>query len=319
MANETSSAPSTAPITSSTTETTQTQTGATVPVAKELTQALADPSLSTTEKKEITKRIKELTLKVDGKTFKESIPFEVDEGSEAEEYMKKHLQLAKLGQKRAQYAKTLESEVSDFFQKLKEDPRAILSDPTIGIDLKKLANSIIQEEIENSKKSPEQLEKEKLQKELKQMKDEREQEKQKAEQQEIERLTQSAYTTYENNIIKTIDAAKDLPKSTYVVKKFADYMMAGLKMNADLSPEDVLPLVRADISNDIKQMFSSSPDEMLEAMIGKDRLNNVRRKNLEKAKKALPTAPLKTLRDVPGQKSDDKPEKKIPYRQFFKL
>lgn len=286
---------------------------------KDAKEALKDPNLSKVEKKEIKQKIRELTLKVDGKTYKESIPFDVEAGSEAEEYLKRQLQMAKMGNNRAQYAKSLESEVADFFQKLKDDPRSVLSDPNIGVDLKKFANSIIEEEIANSKKSPEQLEKEKLQKELKQIRDEREKEKKDSEQRELERLTQTAYQNYETNIIKTIDTAKDLPKSAYVVKKFADFMVTGLQMGADLSPEDVLPLVRAEISNDIKQMFSASPDEMLEAMLGKDRIAKMRKKSIEKAKINPQTAPLKGVRDVANPNLPKKEEPKINYKQFFKL
>jgi anti-sigma28 factor (negative regulator of flagellin synthesis) len=282
---------------------------------QELQDQLQDPSLSKEEKKEIKQKIKELTLKVDGKVIKEALPFEVDpDNKEMVDYLTKQLQMAKMSHNRSKYAKTLEDEISQFFQSLKTDPESVLSDPNIGIDLEKFAAKIIEKKIEQSKKTPEQIEKEKMAEELKALKAEREKEKEEAKKRDLERQEREAYTNYEQGIIKAIDSAKDLPKSSYVVKKFADYLHSALEKGYDLTPEDVLPLVRQEIANDIKQMFEASPDEMVENFLGKDRLNKLRKKNLERAKEGV--SPLRELKDVAVEKGDQ-PKKKISYKEFF--
>lgn len=280
-----------------------------------LEEQAADPSLSKEEKKEIKKQISKLKLKIDGAEVEETLPFEIPDDPKAVEYMKKQLQMAKMGNKRAQYAKTLETDIKDFFENLRKNPRGVLSDPTIGLDLKELASQILNEEIENSKKTPEQIEREKLENELKKLKEERETEKKEAQEKAFETQTKQAYQEYEQGIIRAIDESKDLPKSAYVIKKFADFLLTGIEAGIPLSPSDVVELVREDLRNDMKSMFDASPDEMVESFLGKERLTKMRRKTVEKAKEVNP---LSTVKDVGKTLIKPKEEKKVNYRDFFK-
>ena len=217
------------------------------------------------------KRIKQLKLKVDGKEYNENLPFEIDEDEKTIEYLTKQLQMAKMGQTRASEKAQLEKEVNAFIKALKENPRELLSDPNLGIDLKALAAGIIEEDIANSKKSPEQVEREKLEKELKRLQDERSKEKEEFEQREFERLQQQEFERYDVLMTQALEKA-DVPKTPYVIKKMADYMLLGLQNNLDLTPEDVVPLVREEMHNDLKEMFSVMPDEVLEQIVGKDEI-----------------------------------------------
>ena len=183
-----------------------------------------------------------MKLKVDGREFEESLPFEVEEGSEAEEYLRKNLQMSKMGQSRAQQYSNLEKEVKNFIEELRKNPRKILSDPAIGLDVKDLARQIIEEEIENSKKSPEQLKAEKLEAEIKALKEEKEKEAKQRREEEFERLKTQQIERYDMLMEQALNKT-DLPKSPYVVKKMADYMLIGLQNGKDITPEDVPPLV----------------------------------------------------------------------------
>ena len=261
--------------------------------------------------------LKSMKLKVDGREFEESLPFEVEEGSEAEEYLRKNLQMSKMGQNRAQQYSTLEKEVKNFIEELRKNPRKILSDPAIGLDVKDLARQIIEEEIENSKKSPAQLEKEKLEAELKAIKEERENEKKLAQEQEFERLKTQQIERYDMLMEQALSKT-DLPKSPYVVKKMADYMLIGLQNGKDITPEDVLPLVREEIMEDIKSMFNVMPDEVLEKFIGKEKINSMRKRNLSKAKQNAATqAPTKTLDTAKAKEESKDTTKKQNFKDFF--
>lgn len=268
-------------------------------------------------KKEIA-RIKKLRLKVDGKDIDEDLPFDLPDDPKAREYMTRQLQLAKMGQNRAQQYSALEKEVVGFLNQLKTDPRKALSNPNIGLDLKKLAAEIIEEEISNSQKSPEQIRAEALEKQLQQLKEEREQEKQSAEERERERLTQQAYEQYDNQISAALDKG-DLPKSPYLVKKISDYLLSGLEKGIDVTVDDVMPLVKKEMVDDMQQLISSLPDEAVEQFIGKDLLNRLRKKNLAKAKAAPPQPVKSSIKDVTktGLKSDAKPIDKKSFKQFF--
>jgi len=270
-------------------------------------------------KKEQAKYLKSLKLKVDKGEIEEALPFEIPDTEEAREYMTKHLQLSKMGNKRAQEFSTLQKEVAEFINILKTNPKEALRNPNIGIDVKKLAADILEEEIENSKKSPEQVEKEKLELELKAIKEEREREKKDFETRELERLTDLEFQRYDDMISKAIEKTKDLPKSPYVVKKVAEYMMLGLQNNIDVTPDDVMKLVKDEIQNDIKEMFGAMPDEVVEQFLGKDRMSSMRKKNLAKAKSNPTTATKVVDSGNTAKPTSKKADKKQTYKEFFKL
>lgn len=261
-------------------------------------------------------RIRKLKLKVDGQEFDEELPFDIENNPEAIEYMTRQLQLSKVSQKRMAESSQLQKEVRTFLDELRKNPRKVLSDPSIGVDLKQIAVQILEEEVENSKKSPEQVEKERLENELKSLQEDRNREREEHRHREFERLQEVEYERYDTLMSKALEKS-DLPKSPYVVKKMADYMLLGLNEGIDVSPEDVLPLVREEIQNDIREMFTAMPDEVIEKIVGKEVFNRVRKKNVAKAKSA--PQPLKSaIKDSGSQKSQTTTSgEKKTFRDFF--
>src|ERR1035437_5983594 len=93
------------------------------------------------------------------------------------------------------------------------------------------------------------------------------------------------------------DPKKLLSNSTYGVdlkklaaQMIADYMLMGLKEGLDVTPEDVLPLVREEILEDIRQMAQAMPLETIEKLFGGDILTKIRKKNVSRAKSQPQTA-----------------------------
>ncbi len=252
---------------------------------------------------------RKIRLKVDGEEFDEEIDLN------DEDYLRKQLQLAKVSQKRMNEYASLEKEVRQFIDALKSDPKSVLSDPTLGLDLKKLAQSVIEEEIENSKKSPEQIEKEKLEAKLRALEDERKQEKEEQQRKEFERLEQQAAERYDVMMTKALEES-NLPKTPYIVKKIADYMYLGIQEGIDVTPSDVIPLVTEEVQNDIKQMFSVMPEDTVEQLIGNEVLGKLRKRRLAKAKPAPKS--LKTedtgASDKPAQTDA---QKRKTFKEFF--
>lgn len=283
----------------------------------ELQEIQADPNAPPAVKQAVAKRLKSLKLKVDGREIEESLPFEIDDTPENRDWMTKQLQMSKVAQKRMGEKAQLENEVNRFIQELRSNPRKILADPNIGVDIKKLAAEVIEEEIANSQKSPEQLEKEQLQRELSEIKEAREKEKKDFDQREFERLQAQETERYDNLISSAIEKS-DLPKSPYVVKKMADYLLLGLQNDMDLSPSDILPMVREEIMNDIKDMFGAMPEEAIEQILGPGITGKLRKRNIQKAKSA-PIVGKSSIKDVGVKSEKPKTEevKKLNYKQFF--
>lgn len=252
---------------------------------------------------------KKIKIKVDGEESEEEIDFD------DEESLRKHIQLSKVSQKRMNEYAQLEKEVRTFIEELKKNPRKVLADPSIGIDMKQLAAQVIEEEIENSKKSPEQLEKEKLESELRAIREEREKEREEMRRREFERLEQQAAERYDNMITSALTKG-ELPKTPYVVKKMAEYMYMGLNEGLDITPDDVLPLVKEEMQNDIKQMFSVMPEEVIEKLIGQETINKLRKKRVAAAKQA-PTPLKKSIQDTGINGKIDQSKEKVSFKKFF--
>lgn len=287
------------------------------PVAQKAAEAkaiLKDPRASKSEKKAAEKQLKKIKFQVDGQEYEE----EYDPNDE--NYIREQLQMAKVSRKRMQEKASIEKDVIRFIEDLRNNPKKALSDPALGMDLKKFAQSIIEEEIENSKKSPEQLEKEKLQAELQAIREEREREKTENQQKEFERIKEQEYERYDLLMSQALEKT-DLPKSPYIVKKMADYMLLGLQMGKEVTPEDVIPLVREEMQDDLKQMFAVMPDDVVEKLIGQEKLNSIRKKNIAKAKQANNPA-VKAGNKVTdtGKKPETKEvNKTVNFKDFFKF
>ena len=269
------------------------------------------------EKAEAKKTLKQLKIKFNGKEYTEDLPFEIPDDDKAREYMTKQLQLSKQAATKAQDYSELEKEVRSFVEELKKNPRRVLSDPNICVDINQLADQIIEEEIQNSQKSPEQLEKEKLEAELRSIKEEREKEKKELQEKEFERVQAQEFERYDMLITQAIEKS-DLPKSPYIVKKMADYLLLGIQEGLDVSPDDVLPLVREEMQNDLKEMFALMPEEVVEQIVGKDVINKIRKKQVAKAKQgpASNVSNVKKEVESPSGKKSEAGEKKS-FKEFF--
>lgn len=258
-------------------------------------------------------------LKAEIKKYKVKVDGSEEELTEDE--LVKHAQLGKAAQKRMQEAAEYRKQVNSFVDALRSDPMKVLSNPNLGIpadQLKKFAEQIINNEIEEMQKTPEQKEKEKLQKELQDLKAQAENDKKARDTAEFQRLQEQAAVQLDTSITEALEGS-DLPKSPYTVKKMAEYMMLALQNDIDLSPKDLLPLIRKQVTSEIREMFGKMPEEALEEFLGKDNLSRLRKRNVQKAK----AAQLETANGIKatseGTKNKSKEEtKKIPFKDFFK-
>ena len=265
------------------------------------------------------RRLKALKLKIDGQEFEEQLPFEIDDDPKVVEWMTKNLQMSKMANKRAQEKATFEKEVANFLQELKTNPKKALSNKAIGIDVKKFAQDIIEEEIAQMQKSPEQVEKERLEKELKELKERMEREKEEFRQKELERHQEQEWQRYDSLFTKALETA-ELPKTPYTTKKMADTMLAALDEGIQVEPADIVGIVKEEILKDIEDMFSAMPSEVVSKIVGKKHLDNIRKTNLSKAKEKMEVDNKKKVEDVAKKPAaPSAPAKKMSYSEFFKI
>ncbi len=270
------------------------------------------------------KRIKSLKLKIDGNEVDEALPFEMDDTPENREYMQRHIQMSKMGSKRAQEAADLRKQVDgirDYLSQAKGNKtklRSLIKE--LGGDEKELAAAIIEEEIANSQKSPEQLQREQLENELKELKEQREREKQEFSARELERLQNQEMERYDVLVSQALEKS-ELPKKPGVVRKMADYMLLALENGIDLTPNEVAEIVKQELFGDMQEIMSALGEDKVESFVGKEMLGKIRKKNIAKAKAAgtpAPSAKKGTDIGAPATaKAEVKPGEKKTIKQLW--
>ena len=60
-----------------------------------------------------------------------------------------------------------------------------------------------------------------------------------------------------------------MPNNPAAVERMADYMLIALNSGKDISPEDIVPLIREDFKADYTELLNSMPDDdAIEKFIG---------------------------------------------------
>jgi hypothetical protein len=279
---------------------------------QQLQEAVEDAIASGASEKEVKSLIREYQLKVNGKMINKKIDLS-DENS-----LKNELQLAAAArqsmQESANLKKLYESEVT----RLRQDPFSVLAE--LGLDPDQLAEMRIQQRIEEMKKSPEQVEREKIQAELQAAREESRKLKEERDAEQFEKLKDQAAVQIETEIEQALDSHKTLPKSRHIVKRIADSMLWAINNGYDsVTAEDVMPLVEKEWRDEMSRLMDDSPEDVLEQLIGQRNIERLRAKRLN----VLATSNAKTANSVKPtagsvQKQDDKPREKIKQRDFFR-
>lgn len=262
------------------------------------------------------KRIKELKLKVHGEEISESLPFEIDDNPEAVEYLTKQLQLSKAAQRAMQENSSFQKQVGQFFQDMKSDSKGTAAKlRELGIDPREFAASVIEEEIKKAQMSPEQVRQQELETELTELKNAAKKKDDEYNERELSRIREIEFEKIDSQMDVALSKS-DLPKKPYVVRKMAEYMLIGANNNINLTPEDVLPLVRQELMSDLQEIINSMGEDAAEEFIGKEIFNRARKKNIAKAK-VTPASLKAGIKDVAPKKSETKSEPNVNYKNFF--
>lgn len=282
---------------------------------------IADPNAPKAAKVEAKKMLKSLTIKVDGQDYNETLPFEIPDDPKTVEWMTRELQMSRMGQKRAQHAAALEKDVKQMVEDMKANPFKVLADPAIGIDVKDAIKKFIEQEIENSKKSPEQLELEQTREELRVERESKLKEKQSRDAQEQQALADKYEQEYDTQITQALES-NQIPKSAAAVSKILAYAQLAVQSNKDVSINDIIPFVKEELKNDYLAHAKALPDEALEEFFGKEIVDRLRKTAVRRAKQNQQNPALKAPTKAPSTgkvaSPEKKEEKKVSYKQFFK-
>jgi hypothetical protein len=274
-------------------------------------EAEGEPELEAKAEPASTRR--KYTPKVNGRQL------EVELDPNNEEEVLKYIQKAMAADEKFQEAASLRKNVEMLVSQLKSNPRDILSHPELGIDLKKFAQDILNEEIEEMKKTPEQKELEKLRKELEGKTKREQQLEEEKRQAEMSRLQEQAFKQFDDELTDALSST-NLPKSPYVVKRIADTLIEAVNMGyEDATVKDIMPIVEKQIQGELQKMFEVMPEEVMEQLIGQQNLSRLRKSRISKMKQQ-PVTTAKQIKDTgksAKSQENDKKEDKVKFSDLF--
>lgn len=257
---------------------------------------------------------KKLKLKVDGEEIEE----EIDLANEEE--LVRRLQKAKAFDKRAGEFTGFKKNVENFFNELKSNPFEVLQN--LGFNVDEMSEQHLTKKVEELKKSPQQLEQEKMQKELETLRKEKEDATKRAEQAEMEKLRNQQAAEIETDIVTALKASTtSLPESPFVISRIAQSMLLAMKKGYhNVTAKDVIPVVEKQFKDELQQIFGKLPEEILEQLIGNPNIERLRKHRIKRKQESQTKTANQISKDVGKTSTNDKkPEKKISYKDFFKV
>ena len=228
-----------------------------------------------------------------------------------DEEVSKYLQKAMAADEKFQEAASIRKQMESLIQELKSNPLAILKHPSLGLDVKKLAEMVMNEEIEEMSLTEEQKKLRDMEAKLKEYEEQKKQLEEEREAAQKAQLEEQAAIQLDESISQAL-ATSSLPKSPYVVRRIADAMINAVQMGySDVTPEQVMPFVEDQITNEINRLFEEAPedtaDKLMEKLVGKKSLDRYRKARISKSKKP-PETIVAQVKDS-GKKDENKQSK----------
>lgn len=264
----------------------------------------------------------EFNLKVNGKEIKEKVNLRDKERITKALQMEKAAQQA--FQERAITLKQLEEiqeDVEDFLEQFTEDPLSVIMNREFNFtkeQKRQLAEAILREDLEESQKTPEQLEYEETKRRYEELLKEKELLEDQRRQEEQAYLEQQAAVELENEINAAIEGGS-LPRSKYLTKKLADLAYIAYSNGVDLSMQELIPFLKDQYKKDMSEMIGVLSDEEVEFLVSKDRIRSIRNKQIQsvKPKDSAPKSPLKTEDTGISSSKREEEGSKIKAKDFF--
>jgi hypothetical protein len=189
----------------------------------------------------------------------------------------------KAAAKRMEEAAMTRKEAAAILQLFQENPKEVFR--LLGKDARQFAESIINEELQESLLSPEQKENRRIKQQLEQYQIQerlaREQYEREQQEAELARYTEEIQT----QIIDTLETA-GLPKTERTVGRIAYYMQAALQAGyTNVTPKDVIDHVKKDYQYDLKSLLGGLSEEQIEMYLDSDIVRRIAKSTVKSQKK----------------------------------
>jgi hypothetical protein len=282
-----------------------------------------DQSQSVVEtQKAIEKLEREYSLKVNGKDVKAKV--DLNDTARITKALQMEAAAQEAFRDRAITAKQLQEiqqDVQNFLSEFSADPLKVLMNGDFNFTKEQkraIAEAILREDLEESQKTPEQIRAEQAEERLQELMEEKDALEAQRRSEEQSYLEQQAAIELETEISEAITAG-ELPKSKYMAKKLADLAYIAYMNGVDLSMKEIIPFAKEQYKKDMREMLQVLKDEEVEELVSKERIRNIRNKQIQsvKPKGGVVTNPLKTQDTGAGGKKSEE-AKPIRAKDFFR-
>ena len=254
----------------------------------------------TKDQKALEKAIKAYEIKVNGKSKK----VELDLNDEAS--IKKYLEKAEGAQEKFQEAALYRKQAEQLVEMLQKDPLSILRNPALGIDVKKLAEMVLDEQLAEAQLTPEQKRIKELEKTLTEREEREKRDKEEKDADEKARLTKEMYVKAEQDMMAALDSSS-IGASPYAVRRVADMMSALIEEGYEgVEIKDIMPFAERVILQELGGHIQKHKEpNKLEKLLGKDVLKEYRKSKISQVKKAPNANTVETGKKTEDVKKDE--------------
>ena len=241
-----------------------------------------DIASSPEEQAEIAEVQEELKRMFSAKISGEDREFDLDDEGALDE-IRKLVSMGGGAQKSMQESAELRKDVDSFMSDLQNNTASTLAE--MGIDVNDFAEAILNQQIEEMEKSPEQREKEATMSELEQLRKELDSERQSKEEADYQRQVEQYEIQLDREISEALDSDPSLPKSDYVYKRVGEAMLWADDNGFEVSAADVIPLVKDELQKEMSEFMDVLPVEFIENFIGGNAMEKLRKQRLSRMDK----------------------------------
>jgi hypothetical protein len=186
-------------------------------------------------------------------------------------------------------AAQMRKQAEEFIHLLRTDPIKVLSNKSLGIDLRKIAEEYLVAQLEEESLDPREKELRDTKRKLEEYEQAKREEAKRAEEAQYAELQKRFTEDYSNKIVAALESA-GLPKTQHTIKRMASYMNEGIKREFNLQPADVVDMVRRDYIEETKSLYGGLDGDKLLELLGDDVATKIRKHDLAKVRNTRPSS-----------------------------
>lgn len=252
-------------------------------------------------------------LQVNGKSKK--VELDINDDKE----VKKYLQKAMAADEKFEEAALTRKQAEQLVEMLQKDPLSILKNPALGLNIRKLAEDILLQDLEDQAKTPEQKELEEARNRLKAYEEEKAKLKKDHDESLLKQRQMENQKSTEESMIKAFDNSV-IPPTPFAVRRVADILVSAIESGwEDATIEQIMPYAEEVILKELQDTVRKHGDpDKLEKLLGKDILDGYRKSKVSKLKKAPQTA-SQIGQSTSGKKAEDDKKEQTQQPKKIKL